>query len=67
MINLNPNTARRFGAVACLGEDAQRMANYIVACARVARRLGGTAEAYRVSAQKLDCHSRIPSFSLGLI
>ncbi len=53
-MNSNPNIARWFAAVACLSEDAQRMADHIVVRARAAHRLGGTAEVYRVSAQELN-------------
>ncbi len=53
-MNSNPDVARRFEAVACLGGDAQHMADHVVARARAAHRFGGTAEAYYVSAQGLD-------------
>ncbi len=53
-MNPNPDTVRRFAAVAGLGENTQRIADRVVARARAAHRFGGTAEAYRVSTQELN-------------
>ncbi len=51
-----PGTVR-FAATARLREDAVRTASRIVARARAARRLGATADAYRTSAEGLDCQA----------
>lgn len=53
-IDARPNTASRFAVVTRLSEDAQCTADCIVSRARAARRLGATAEAYRLSALELD-------------
>ncbi len=51
-----PN-AVRFAVVAQLSEHVWRTADHIVARARAARRHGATADAYRVSAEGLDCQA----------
>jgi len=49
-----PETANRFAEIAMLRDEAQRTADYVVARARAARRLGATAAGYRTSAEGLD-------------
>ena len=51
-----PSTVR-FSAVARLREDSRRTADRLVARARAARRHGATADAYRISAEGLDCQA----------
>ncbi len=50
----DPNTASWFAEVARLRADVERMADYVVARARAAHRLGITAEAHRINADGLD-------------
>ncbi len=49
-----PNTTRRFEAVTALRDETRRVAGHVVACALAARRLGATAESYRLSAAELE-------------
>jgi len=56
-MNIIPDTGRQFAAVMHLDEEAQRTADYVVMRARAARRLGGTAKAYRISALALERHA----------
>lgn len=52
----SPSTVR-FAAATHLREEAWRTAGPIVARARAARRLGATADAYRISAEGLECQA----------
>ena len=49
-----PKTAGQFTEVARLREEIERTADYIVARARGARRLGMTADTHRINAAGLD-------------
>ncbi len=56
MTHQTPSTLR-FAVVAQLSENAWHTAAHVVARARAARRQGATADAYRTSAEGLDCQA----------